>query len=67
MAIDTDNEKFALLSWLQPYNTPVPISADGLGQADKQHLVWGYPGILWAAAPVVSIAAVFWQLRQGVD
>ena len=47
MAIDTNNEKFALISYQQPFNTPIPISADGLGQDDKQHLIWQYPGILW--------------------
>ena len=49
MAIDTNNEKLALISLLQPWNTPVPISADGIGQDDKQHLLAGYPGILWSA------------------
>jgi len=48
MAIDTDNKKLALITLLQPWNTPVPISADGLGQGDKQHLLAGYPGILWS-------------------
>ena len=48
MAIDTNNEKLALISLLQPWNTPVPISADGIGQDDKQHLLAGYPGILWS-------------------
>jgi hypothetical protein len=64
MAIDTTNEKFALMSWLQPYNTPIPISADGLDQADKQHLLWEYPGLLWSA--ISSVAAVaFRVIRQG--
>lgn len=49
MAIDSTNEKFALITLLQPWNTPIPISADGLGQDDKQHLIWGYPGIMWAS------------------
>ena len=49
MAIDTVNEKLALITLLQPWNTPIPISADGLGQDDKQHLLWEYPGLLWGA------------------
>ena len=53
MAIDTNNEKLALISLLQPFNTPVPISSDGLDQADKQHLLWGYPGILWSAGAAI--------------
>ena len=47
MAIDTTNEKLALMTWMQPWQLPLPISSDGLGQADKQQLVWGYSGILW--------------------
>jgi hypothetical protein len=49
MAIDTVNKKLALISYNQPFNPSVPISSDGLGQDDKQHLIWQYPGILWAA------------------
>lgn len=56
MAIDSTNEKFALITLLQPWNTPIPISADGLGQDDKQHLIWGYPGILWATIGLVRRA-----------
>ena len=48
MAIDTNNEKLALITLLQPWNTPIPISADGIGQDDKQHLLACYPGILWS-------------------
>jgi len=53
MAINTINEKFALITQYQPWNTPVPISVDGLDQADNQHLIWDYPGLLWTtlAAP----------------
>lgn len=54
MAIDTVNEKLALATLLQPHQPPLPISADGLGQDDKQHLLWGYPGILWEVLPPTS-------------
>jgi len=59
MAIDTNNEKFALISYQQPFNTPLPISADGLGQADNQHLIWQYPGILWAELEEEGNALLF--------
>lgn len=52
MAIDTDNEKFALIDMGDIWTDSIPISSDGLGQADKQHLLWEYPGILWAAVAV---------------
>jgi len=41
MAIDTLNEKLALLG------EPLPVSADGLDLADLQQLIGGYPGIPW--------------------
>lgn len=52
MAIDTVNEKFALLG------QHLPISADGLDQADNQQLLWGYPGILWAEQALVDIVNI---------
>jgi len=54
MAIDTINEKFALITQYQPWNTPIPISADGLDQADNQHLIWDYPGLLWVTGIIVK-------------
>ena len=48
MAIDTDNEKLSLISYNQPFNPAIPISSDGLGQADNQHLIWQYAGVLWS-------------------
>lgn len=58
MAIDTTNEKLALVTIYQPWNTPLPISADGLGQADKQHLIWDYPGLLWGVAAVAGVPII---------
>ena len=52
MAITTDNEKFALISYHQPWNTPIPISDDIGNDGDKQHLIWEYPGISWGAEVV---------------
>lgn len=48
MAIDSNNEKLALITYHQPFNTPIPTSDDELDQADNQHLLWEYPGILWS-------------------
>ena len=53
MAIDTTNEKLALIDF--PL-AELPISSDGLDQADNQQLLWGYPGLLWSAsAPLLII------------
>lgn len=48
MAIETDNEKLALMSYNQPFVPAVPIVTNGMTQADYQHLIWQYPGILWS-------------------
>lgn len=47
MAIDTLNKKLALIEYGDVFQPGIPVSADGLGQADNQQLLWGYPGILW--------------------
>lgn len=47
MAIDTNNEKLALIEYENVFQFGLPISADGLNQADNQQLLWEYPGILW--------------------
>ena len=66
MAIDTNNKKFALITYQQPFNTPVPISADGLGQDDKQHLIWQYPGILWVI-PLIFLQALLFIVSTGSE
>ena len=58
MAIDTINEKFALISLLKPWEVPLPISTDALGQDDKQHLLWNYPGILWEEPVIIILPGV---------
>lgn len=59
MSIDTVNEKLALISYQQPFNTPIPISSDGLGQDDKQHLIWQFPGVLWSELEEEGNALLF--------
>lgn len=53
MAIDTDNEKLALIEYGDIFQPGIPVSADGLDDADNQQLLWGYPGILWET-PIVT-------------
>jgi hypothetical protein len=61
VAIDTDNEKFALIDWGNVWMDGLPISSDGLDQADNQQLLWEYPGLLWtafeAASRITTVAA----------
>ena len=47
MAIITVNDKLALIEYGDVFQPGIPISADGLDQADNQQLLWGYPGVLW--------------------
>lgn len=49
MAIDTTNEKLALMEWDNVWEPAIPISPGAFGQDDKQQLLWGYPGILWTS------------------
>ena len=61
MAITTDNEKFALISYHQNWNTPIPISSDIGNDGDKQHLIWEYPGITWGGDVAVAfIVAMYY-------
>ena len=62
------NDKFALISYQQPWNVPLPISADGLDQADKQQLIWGYPGILWTevSLAVGRMTVTFTPRKAGI-
>ena len=68
MAIDTINEKLALLEYGESYQPGIPISNDGLDQGDKQQLLWEYPGILWkelvADEPEIIEQLVFKSIIQ---
>lgn len=57
MAIDTDNKKLAIMEWGIIWEPGLPLSPGTLGQDDKQQLIWGYPGILWAAEIEIIIEA----------
>jgi hypothetical protein len=51
MAIDTVNEKLALMEWDQTFEPGLPLSPGAFGQGDKQQLLWDYPGVLWGEPP----------------
>lgn len=56
MAIDSNNEKLALMEMGQVWEPGLPISPSTIGQDDRQQLLWGYPGILWAS--IISAAGL---------
>lgn len=57
MAIDTNNEKLALMEEGNVWEPGLPLSPGTLGQDDQQQLVWGYPGILWGEAVIPEVVA----------
>ena len=55
MAIDTNDEKLALMEWDQVWEPGLPLDeASGFDQGDRQQLLWGYPGVLWLAAATID-------------
>lgn len=54
MAIDTTEKKLSLMSMGQVYQAALPVPNGSLDQADVQHLLWGYAGILWETAVVAT-------------
>jgi len=63
-----NNSKLSLISYNQPFQASVPVSTDGLGQGDKQHLVWQYAGIEWTeAVGGITISGIYYRtLLSGV-
>jgi hypothetical protein len=55
MAVTTHNEKLALIHYQQVFQPTPPKSSDGIGQDDKQQLIWGYPGINWSTPASVAV------------
>lgn len=53
MAIDTTNEKLALMEE-ELWEPALPISPSTFGQDDQQQLLWGFPGVLWQAGQVIG-------------
>jgi hypothetical protein len=49
MAIDTDNEKLAVIELEDIWEPGLPLSPSTLGQDDQQQLLLGFPGVLWQA------------------
>ncbi len=49
-----NNQKLALVGWLQPWSIPAPVDA-GFEQGDQQHLIYGLQSPEWTAAAVVTV------------
>lgn len=61
MAISTTNEKLAVIEWDNFSEPGLPLSPGAFGQDDKQQLLWGFPGVLWAAAVGVDNSKLAWM------
>ena len=67
MGIDTKNEKLSLIGWKQFWLGPLIDDADGtLSNADKQHLLADYPGILFGGLSAGLAAVAFTILKPAV-
>lgn len=67
MAIDTNNEKLAVMEWGNVWEPAIPmVSTSFPTQAHKQQLIWDNPSPLWGAGPSFQAA---WAARtnQGVQ
>lgn len=65
MAITTINQKLSVMEWGIIYEPGLPISPGTLGQNDKQQLLWGYPGVLWASIGFVGGSLFYNMLLAG--
>lgn len=66
MAIDTNNEKLAIMELEDVWEPGLPmVSTDTIDQADEQQLLLGFPGLLWqAGAALAFILDLNTRLRQ---
>jgi hypothetical protein len=66
MAIDTNNEKLAVMELGDIWEPGLPMaSTDTIDQADQQQLLLGFPGVLWAAgAALAFILDINTRMRQ---
>ena len=55
MAIDTTNEKLAIMEFGDYWEPGLPLSPGAFDTGDKQQLLWGYHSIAWVGS-VVSAA-----------
>ena len=66
MAIDTTNEKLALINSGDVWSDHLPISSAGIGQDDKQQLLGSYPGTLWGADEPAPESPLRFMITRGI-
>ena len=63
MAINTINEKLALIEYGDIFQPGIPISSDGIDQLDKQQLLWEYCG--WLCGWLTATAKYYFTIKKG--
>ena len=59
MAIDTINEKLAIMEFGDVWEPGLPmVATDTIDQADQQQLLLGFPGVLWAVLEFIAGAFI---------
>ncbi len=65
-AVDTIDERGGQINLWMPWRTSHPVADGAIGQADRQHQAWSYPGILAAGAaagrrtPMTVLSSLPW-------
>ena len=52
MAIDTAAKRSSCLDFEEVWTAGIPLPDGAVGQADRQHLLWSYSGILVSAVEI---------------
>lgn len=64
MAIDTNNEKLAIMEWCQVWEPGLPFDPVTIDQAAQQQFLWDYPGILWGELVDSGTDYLYWFRRK---
>lgn len=67
MAIDSKAKRFSILNMMgAPFHYTLPVADSSFDQADRQHFLHLYSGILIGAAVATKVGSVFWLLPAHV-
>ena len=61
----TTNDKLAMMEYAEVWQLAIPITSGTFSQADKQQVLWDYPGILWTVGGVIARIKRFLLLGVG--
>lgn len=67
MAIDTAAKRSSALDYEEVWQFGIPFPDGTISQADRQHLLWGYSGILAVTAIIETIALTLADLDTALS